>query len=88
MSAYHRSPKILTATGNPLPKDDSAIELLGGFTKLQFNYKPVMPDLYVPFREMEPLILEHPANEVARMKVRREKRKQPRLPKVSHCIAD
>ena len=44
-----------TVPGNPLKTEDSITELLGGIANLQYNYKPVMPDLYLPFRELEPI---------------------------------
>ena len=78
---YHRSP-----AANMLRSEDSVIELLGGIANLQYNYKPVMPDLYMPFRDLEPLGEKNPQCELALRKQRRLKRKQPRLPKESHIM--
>ena len=75
-----------TVPGNPLKTEDSITELLGGIANLQYNYKPVMPDLYLPFRELEQITREDANCEIVRRKERREQRKQPRLPKVKHVV--
>ena len=44
------------------------IELLGGIANLQYNHRPLMPDLYIRFTEMDPLAEINPACELAMKK--------------------
>lgn len=67
-----RTPQAANAT---IASDNSVIELLGGITDLQYNFKPIMPDLYMPFREIESLPEINPACDIAMRKQKRLHRK-------------
>jgi len=54
-----------------------SLQELIGISNLQYSYVPVMPDLYLPFNELQPLLDQtlEPATVLAIRKQRRKQRK-------------